>query len=213
MGNVGVFICECGPNIKEALDVEDVLNFASGLENVVFVKSHRLLCSEDGAELIRREIKQRNLSRVVIAACSPKEHEATFMKIAEGTGLNPYLIQIANIREHCAWVISDKALATEKAKTIIRTAVSRVLLHQPIESKEIDCNPDALVVGAGVAGIEAALVLAQKDRKVYLVEKMPVIGGMVGRYEDIFPKMECATCMLGPKIDEVLHKPESVTTF
>lgn len=206
MDNVGIFICECGPNIKEAMDVEGVLNFASGLEHVTFLKSHRLLCSEDGAKFIGREIKQRNLSRVVIAACSPKEHEATFMKIAEGAGLNPYLIQIANIREHCAWVIPDKALATEKAKTIIRTAVSRVLLHQPIESKEIDCTPDALVVGAGVAGIEAALVLAQKDRKVYLVEKTPVIGGMAGRYEDVFPKMECATCMLDPKIDEVLHK-------
>ena len=206
MERIGVFICECGPNIKEALNVEEIAKYASSLAHVAFVKSHTLLCAEAGKALLKKEIIERNLSRVVIAACSPKEHESTFMKIAEEAGLNPYLVQIANIREHCAWVISDKVIATEKAKVIIRTAVSRVLLHQPIVNKEIDCTPDALVVGAGVAGIEAALVLAQKGRKVYLVEKSPNIGGRVVRYEDVFPKFECATCMLDPKLDEILHK-------
>ncbi|GAH15246.1 unnamed protein product, partial [marine sediment metagenome] len=144
-------------------------------------------------------------TRVVVAACSPKEHELTFKKCLERAGLNPFLLQIANIREQCAWVIKDKVLATEKAKVMIRAAVERVIYHEALDIKEIECQPDTLVVGAGVAGLSAALALAQKNRKVYLVEKLPSIGGKVARYEEVFPNLECASCMLDPILDDVLH--------
>jgi len=202
---IGVYVCECGPNISDALDLDAVVNSAQGLENVVLVRRFRLLCSEEGQELIEKDIKDENLTRVVVAACSPKEHELTFKKHLERAGLNPFLLQIANIREQCAWVIKDKALATEKAKVMIRAAVERVIYHEALEIKEIECQPDTLVVGAGVAGLSAALALAQKNRKVYLVEKLPSIGGKVARYEEVFPNLECASCMLDPILDDVLH--------
>jgi len=202
---IGVYVCECGPNIKDAIDVHEVVKFVQGLEGVVLAKPFRLLCSEEGKELIGKDIKEHNLTRVVIAACSPKEHEVTFKEALRAAGLNPFLLQIANIREQCAWVIKDKDLATEKAKAIINAAVSRVILHEPLEIEEIECQPDALVVGAGIAGISAALTVAQKNRKVYLVEKLPSIGGKIARYDDVFPTLECASCILDPKVDEVLH--------
>jgi heterodisulfide reductase subunit A len=202
---IGVFVCECGPNIKEAMDLDEVVTFVQGLENVVMAKAFGLLCAVDGQALIAKDIKEHDLTRIVIAACSPKEHEKTFKQCLEKAGLNPFLLQIANIREQCAWVVEDKALATDKAKAIIRAAVRRVAHHEPLEVKEIECQPHALVVGAGIAGISAALTLAQKHRKVYLVEKLPCIGGKVARYEDVFPSLECASCILDPILDEVLH--------
>jgi heterodisulfide reductase subunit A len=202
---IGIYICECGPNIKDAIDMDEVLKLAQDLENVVLAQPVGLMCSEDGKTRISNEIKQQNLTRVVFAACSPKEHEITFKEILRNAGLNPFLLQIANIREHCAWVIKDKPLATEKAKAMIRAAVGRVVHHDPLEVKEIECEPDVLVVGAGMAGISAALTLAQRNRKVYLVEKLPCIGGKVALYEDVYPNLECASCVLDPIADEVLH--------
>jgi heterodisulfide reductase subunit A len=145
------------------------------------------------------------LSCVVIAGCSPKEHEHTFKKILQDAGLNPFLLQIANIREQCAWVHKDKAAATEKAKAMISAAVGRVVLNDPLEIHQIDSQADVLVVGAGITGMSAALVLAQKNRKVYIVETSPCIGGKVARYGEVFPNLECAPCMLEPKMDEILH--------
>jgi heterodisulfide reductase subunit A len=202
---IGIFICECGPNIKDAMNIDEIINFAQRLEDVVLVKPFSLLCSDEGKELIKKDIREYALNRVVIAGCSPKEHEATFKKVLEESGLNSFLIQIANIREQCAWVVKDKAFATQKAKSIIAGSVKRVAFHEPLEIKEIGCNPDVLVVGAGVAGISAALTLAQKNRKIYLVERLPCIGGKVALYEEVFPNMECASCMLDPPFDEVLH--------
>jgi len=202
---VGIFVCECGPNIKNALNMEEVVSFAAGLESVVLAKQFSLLCSDTGKNLIKQEIIKQKLNRVVIAACSPREHEITFRKVAQEAGLNPYLVQIANIREHCAWVIKDKDKATQKAKSIIRAALQRVLLHEPLEIKKIDCSPDVLVIGAGMAGMEAALTAAQKGRKVYLVENSPSIGGRTVRCEKIPPKLECASCILEPKMASILH--------
>ncbi|UCG80640.1 MAG: CoB--CoM heterodisulfide reductase iron-sulfur subunit A family protein [Desulfobacterales bacterium] len=202
---IGIYICECGPNIKDAVDIDEVVKFAQGLDHVVLAKPVGLLCSEEGKALISSEIKKKNLTRVVFAACSPKEHEITFKKILRNAGLNPFLFQISNIREHCAWVINDKPLATDKAKAMINAAVRRVVHHEPLEVKEMECQPDVLVVGAGMAGISAALTLAQRNRKVYLVEKLPCIGGKVALYEDVFPNLECASCVLDPLADEVLH--------
>jgi heterodisulfide reductase subunit A len=202
---IGVYICECGPNIKEAVDVSELAAYVQGLENVVSVKVVNLLCSATGGEFLRQDIQEHGLSRVVIAACSPKEHEVTFEKALQNAGLNPFLLQVANIREQCAWIIKDKRAATQKAKAMIKAAVNRVIHHEPLEVKEIDCQTDVLVVGSGITGLSAALTLAQKNRKVYLVEKLAWIGGRVARYEKVFPKLECASCVLDPPLDEILH--------
>lgn len=202
---VGVYICECGPNIKEAVSIGALADFAKGLDNVVLVKPLNLLCSAAGQSILERDVREHNLTRVVIAACSPKEHEQTFQKVLKSAGLNPFLLQIANIREQCAWVIKDKKLATEKAKLLLKAAVSRVLYHESLQTKEIECQTDVLVAGAGVAGLSAALTLAQKNRKVYLIEQLPWIGGKLARYEKIFPELECASCVLAPGLDEILH--------
>ncbi len=202
---IGIYICECGPNIKNAIDFADLATFTRGLKNVTFTKSFNLLCSEEGKNLITEDIKGHHLSHVVIAACSPKEHETTFRKVLIKAGINPFFLQVVNIREQCAWVIKDINQATQKAKAMIAAAVRRIVFHEPLEVKKIQCNPDVLVVGAGVAGMSAALTLAQKDRKVYLVEKLPCIGGKATRYEKIFPRLECASCVFDPLLDEVLH--------
>ncbi|MBW2600444.1 MAG: CoB--CoM heterodisulfide reductase iron-sulfur subunit A family protein [Deltaproteobacteria bacterium] len=205
---IGVYVCECGPNIKDAIDLDEVVKFAKDLEDVVLARPFGLLCSQEGKTFIEKEIQEHNLSRVVIAACSPKEHEHTFRKVLEKSGLNPFALQIANIREQCAWVTNDKVLATEKAKALIAAAIRRVVLQEPLTERQIECQSDVLVVGAGIAGISAALTLAQKERKVYLVERLPSIGGKVARYEDLFPSLECASCVLDPIQDEVLHNEQ-----
>jgi heterodisulfide reductase subunit A len=202
---VGVYICECGPNISEAIDVNALVTFAQGLENVVLAKAVEFLCSAEGRTRISEEIKEQKLTRVVFAACSPKEHEITFREMLTDAGLNPFLMQTANIREQCAYVIKDKSLATDKARMMINAAVSRVMHHEVLEVSEIALQPDVLVLGAGIAGISAALTLAQKDRKVYLLEKLPSIGGKVALYEYVFPTLQCASCVLDQVSDEVLH--------
>jgi heterodisulfide reductase subunit A len=202
---VGVYICSCGTNISENLDIDELVKFSSGLNTVAYAKSHGLLCSEEGKSFLAEDIIKQKPDRVVIAACTPKEHEKTFRNVLQKAGVNPYLFQMVNLREQVAWVTADKSVATDKAKSYIRAAVRRVALQEPLEKKEIDCNTDMLVIGAGPAGIEAALVAARSGRKVCLVEKNSFIGGRVARYEDVFPKMECASCMLEPKMDEVLH--------
>lgn len=212
MERVGVFLCECGPNIKNAMDLGEIGRFASRLESVVFTSTLPLLCSEDGRAQLLKAIRDNGLTRVVVAGCSPKEHELTFRKVLREAGLNPFYIQVANIREQCAWMIRDQRRATETAKAAVQAAVSRVVHHEPLEPKQIESRPEVLVVGAGVAGMSAALALAQEGRKVYLVERLPSIGGKVGRYEDVFPNMECAPCMLDPKMDELLHH-EHIETF
>jgi heterodisulfide reductase subunit A len=202
---VGVYICSCGTNISENLDIDELVKFSSGLDTVAYAKSHGLLCSEEGKGFIAEDIIKQKPDRVVIAACTPKEHEKTFRNVLQKAGVNPYLFQMVNLREQVAWVTADKSVATDKAKAYIRAAVRRVALQESLDKKEIDCNTDVLVIGAGAAGIEAALVAARSGRKVCLVEKNSFIGGRVARYEDVFPKMECASCMLEPKMDEVLH--------
>jgi heterodisulfide reductase subunit A len=202
---IAIYLCECGPNIKDAVDLGDLEKYGHSLKHVVLVKQHGLLCSAEGRETLTEDIKQHGLTGVVISACSPKEHEATFQAVLREAGLNPYMLQVANIREQCAWVVQDKAAATRKAKALLNAAVKRVVHHEPLEGKEIECEPDVLVLGAGVAGISAALTLARTERRVYLVEKSPCIGGKVARYEDLFPTMECGSCVMDPLFDQVLH--------
>src|SRR3972149_402993 len=202
---IGVFICECGPNIKDAVNINEIERFVQSLDNVVLTRTFNLFCSEEGKRLIKDDIQKYLLTNIVIAACSPKEHEITFRKVLTEAGINPFLLQIANIREQCAWVVKNKKLATQKAGAIIAGAVRRIAFHEPLETKEIQCHSDVIVAGAGVAGISATLTLAQKNRKVYLIEKLPCIGGKVARYEKVFPDLECTSCMLDPLLDKVLH--------
>ena len=202
---IGVYICECGPNIKDAVDMDNLLEDAREHKDVVLVRSFGFLCSPDGKEFLKKDIQAHKLSRVVIAGCSPKENEQTFRDVLKNAGLNPFLLQIANIREQCAWVIQEKSDATEKAGELIRGAINRVRLHEPLEIKTIECCADVLVVGAGVAGISTALAVARKNRKVYLIEKEPCIGGRVAGHEDLYPDMVCASCLIESQLDAILH--------
>jgi len=202
---IGLYLCECGANIKDAVFIQDLVDYSGALEDVVFVKTFGVLCSPDGQDLIRNDVREHSLKRVVIAACYPKEHELTFGDVLESAGLNKFSLQIVNIREQIAWILKDKAKATQEAKTAIRAAALRVKRHEALITKQMDCRADVLVLGAGIAGISAALTLAQKNRTVYLVERLPFIGGKVALYEDLFPNMKCASCVLDPYLDEVLH--------
>ncbi|MBN1754846.1 CoB--CoM heterodisulfide reductase iron-sulfur subunit A family protein [bacterium] len=202
----GVFICRCGPNIGNSIDVNAVMQEVGRMEEVEFVTDHNLLCSQEGKAFVTEQIKKNNLDRVVIAACTPKQYEQLFMNACRDAGINPFLMQMTNIREQCAWVTADRQEATEKALGFIKAAVSRVKLHESMEKKAIDASPDVLVVGGGVAGLESVLTLAQKGRKVYLVEKTPFIGGVGALLEDVYQTMECAPCMLAPELQEVLQK-------
>ena len=202
---IGVYICHCGLNIAGTVDVEEVAKYAATLPHVVIARDYRYVCSDPGQELIKNDIKELKLNRVVVASCSPRMHEHTFRKACLAAGLNPYLYEHVNIREHCSWVHADKKEATEKAKDLIRAAVQRVYYQEPLEVKEIPVNPNTLVVGGGIAGIEAALKIANSGRKVYMVEKEPSIGGHMIQLDTTFPTLDCSECIMTPKMSEVGH--------
>lgn len=203
---IGVYICECGPNIAENVDVGKVLAAVSSLSGIEVAERHRLLCSEGGKEFLKQSIQEHGLMNVVIAACSPRQHELTFMNVCEEAGVNPYLFQLANIREQCAWVTSNKEEATEKAIRYIRAAISRVRYHASLEKKEVECSPDVLVIGGGIAGIRAAQLLASSHRKVYLVEKTSSLGGKVKGFEKLFPSMVSASAAIAQEILNLLER-------
>ncbi|KPK45541.1 MAG: pyridine nucleotide-disulfide oxidoreductase [Nitrospira bacterium SM23_35] len=186
---IGVYVCECGPNIADALDIDRVIEAVSGMENVAVVERYKLMCSPDGKKYLAEQIKEHGLTHLVVGACSPKQHEATFMAVCEEGGMNPFLMQMANLREQIAWITPDKEKATERAIRHMKAAIRRVRYHAPLEKKEIECNPDVLVIGGGIAGMSAALLLSSPDRKVFLVEKNEELGGMVSRCEKLFPDM------------------------
>ncbi|MFO7772570.1 MAG: FAD-dependent oxidoreductase, partial [Dehalococcoidia bacterium] len=204
---IGVYICHCGLNIAATVDAEEVAKYAATLPNVVVSRDYRYMCSDPGQELIKNDIKELGLNRVVVAACSPRMHEPTFRRAIEDGGLNPYLYEHANIREHCSWVHEDKERATEKAKGLVCAAVRRVYWHEPLEIKEASVNPNVLVVGGGIAGIQAALKIADGEKKVYLVEKSPSIGGYMILLDKTFPTLDCSACILTPKMSDVGHHP------
>lgn len=204
---IGVYICHCGLNIAGTVDVEEVAIYTATLPDVVVARDYRYICSDPGQELIKKDIKELKLNRVVVASCSPRMHEHTFRKTCLAAGLNPYLYEHVNIREHCSWVHADKQQATEKARDLIRAAVQRVHYHEPLEIKQIPVNPSTLVVGGGIAGIEAALKIANSGRKVYLVEKGPSIGGHMIQLDTTFPTLDCSECIMTPKMSEVGHHP------
>jgi len=207
MPRVGVFICWCGVNIASTVDVEKVAQKASRLPGVVYSTSYRYMCSDPGQELIRDAISKYNLDRVVVASCSPAMHEPTFQKAVAETGLNPYLMEMANIREQDSWVHEDRELATEKAFELIAAAVERVKRAQPLEPLEFGVERKALVIGGGISGIQAALDIAEAGFKVYLVEKTPSIGGRMAQFDKTFPTLDCAMCILSPKMVDCYRHP------
>jgi heterodisulfide reductase subunit A len=189
---VGVYICQCGTNIASVVDVKAVVAFANCLPGVVIARQYTYMCSDPGQALIQEDIRRENLNRVVVASCTPLMHEGTFRKACAEAGLNPFLFQMANIREHCAWVSLNPLAATEKAEALVAAAVRRVANHTPLEMRRVAMKPSALIVGGGIAGIEAALRLADSGKHVTLVEREPSIGGHMARLYKTFPTLDCA---------------------
>ncbi len=204
---IGVYICHCGTNIAGKVAIDEVVEFAKKLPNVVMVRDYKFMCSEPGQNLIKDDIKKEKLDRVVVASCSPLMHEKTFRTACETAGLNKYLLHMANIREHCSWVTEENASATEKAKALLRGAVAKAALLEPLEKKEVKIHPHVMVIGGGIAGIQAALDIADSGRKVYLVEKEPSIGGHMSQFDKTFPTLDCAACILTPKMVQVGQHP------
>ncbi len=189
---IGVYVCQCGTNIAGIVDVERVVNYAAQLDDVVIARTYTYLCSDPGQGLIKDDIQRENLDRVVVASCSPLMHEGTFRKACAEAGLNPFLFQMTNIREHCSWVTEDPSIATKKTEALVAGAVRRVRWQVPLETRQVAVKQSALVVGAGIAGIEAALRLANSGKQVYLVEREPSIGGHMSRLYKTFPTLDCA---------------------
>jgi heterodisulfide reductase subunit A len=200
---VGVYVCHCGSNIAGIVDVAEIVRWAGTLEGVVVSREYKFLCSSLGQAMIADDIRGEQLTRVVVAACSPHLHEKTFRRACANAGLNPFLLQMANIREHVSWVTKEKQTATDKVKALVAGAVARVKHHRPLEPIPVKVNPHTLVLGGGIAGIQAALELADAGYPVYLVEREPSIGGHMAQYDKTFPTLDCAACILTPKMSEV----------
>ncbi len=197
---IGVYICMCGTNIAKIVDVEDVARFASEIPNVVLARSYKYMCSNPGQEMISQDIKDNRLNRIVVAACSPNMHERTFRNALRSAGLNQYLLEMANIREQCSWVHTDTKEATEKAKALVYAAICRVELHEELESMSVDMCPNVLVIGGGIAGMTAALEVADAGNIVYLVEKDDHLGGNLARVDLTAPYLYSARDLLTEKI-------------
>jgi heterodisulfide reductase subunit A len=204
---IGVFVCHCGINIASTVDVKELINYAKNLDGVVVSKEYKYMCSDVGANLIKDSIKKDQLDGLVVACCSPRMHEHTFRGVVESGGINAYNLEIANIREQCSWAHDDKKAATEKAKSLVRGAVAKARLLEPLETSKIKVIPEALVIGGGISGIQAALDLAEEGYKVYLVEKAPSIGGRMAQLDKTFPTLDCSSCILTPKMMEVANHP------
>ena len=190
---IGVFVCDCGSNIAGPVDTQAVTDYAAGLPGVVSAVRNRYTCADPGQQEIQRVVREQNLNRVVVASCSPSSYEPIFRTCIEGAGLNPYLLEMANIREHCSWVTpNDREAATRKAKGIVKVAVARAHWLYPQDEEQIPVTKAALVVGGGVAGIQAALDLADGGNQVYLVERKPSIGGIMAQLDKVYPDIECS---------------------
>lgn len=200
MQKIGVFVCWCGSNIAATVDVEAVSQALSKEPGVVFSTNYQYMCSQTGQDLIRDKIKQYGLTGVVICSCSPRMHENTFRKACEKAGLNPYLVEIANIREQCSWIHKDKTAATEKAIILGRAAIAKVQLNAPLHAGTSPVKKRALVIGGGIAGIQTALDIADAGFPVDIVEKQPTIGGKMTQIDKTFPTLDCAACILTPKM-------------
>jgi len=190
---IGVYICECGINIAATVNVREVVAFASRLPNVTVAREYKYMCSEPGQNMIKDDIRELGLDRVVVASCTPRMHETTFQAAVAEAGLNSYYFAMANIREHCSWVIRDMAQATDKAKRLVSSTVARVAYQEALEPRVEPVTQAALIVGGGIAGIQAALTMADAGYPVYLVEREPSIGGHMAQIDKTFPTLDCST--------------------
>ncbi|MFZ5942877.1 MAG: 4Fe-4S binding protein [Bacillota bacterium] len=215
MKRVGVFICHCGTNIAASVDCEKVAENAKSFPGVAYSTDYKYMCAEPGQELIKKAIKDHKLDRIVVASCSPRMHEPTFRRCIESGGLNPYLLEMANIREHCSWVHpDDKERATFKSTELVRMAVAKVLKNESLQRSTIPITKRALVIGGGIAGIQAALDIANAGHIVDVVEKEPSIGGRMAQIDKTFPTLDCSACILTPKMVEVANHPNvNLITF
>ncbi len=205
---VGVYVCHCGSNIAGVIDCEDVAKYASTLEGVVIARDNKYMCADPGQALIKDDVRNLRLNRVVVAACSPRMHEPTFRKCVADAGLNPYLVEMANIREQCSWCHSHEPEgALDKAKDMVAAAVAKARGLEPLETIEVPVTRRALVVGGGVSGIHAALDLADMGFEIVLVERSPSIGGRMAQLDKTFPTLDCSICILGPKMVEAARHP------
>jgi len=209
---IGFYICHCGHNIGSIVDCPAVAEHIGKLPGVVLSRDYKYMCSDPGQELIQQDIREHKLNRVVVASCSPLLHEHTFRTATERGGLNPFYFQMVNIREHDSWVHGDRAEATTKAKALAQAAIHRVRFHQELATTKVPIHPDVLVVGGGISGIHAALTLGNAGKKVYLVERDPSIGGHMAKFDKTFPTLDCAACILTPKMSAV-RSHENVTLW
>jgi len=206
---IGVYICHCGVNIAASVDVEEVAKYAEKLPNVVVAKHYVYMCSAPGQSMIKNDVKEHKLNRVIVASCSPKMHEPTFRSVVEDAGLNPYLFEMANIREQCSWVHSkEPEKATEKAKDLVTMAVARARLLERLQKKEAGVTSKCLVIGGGISGMSAALDLAKRGFDVYLIEKAPSVGGRMAQLNELFPTGDYALDVLKPVMEEVMSHPK-----
>ncbi len=214
---IGVYICHCGSNIAGVVNVSEVSTWAGqelAKEGVVVSRDYKFMCSSLGQELIEKDIKEHGLTRVVVAACTPHLHEATFRGACARAGLNPYLFEMTNVREQDSWVTTDKEEATKKAKALVAAAVGRVAYQQPLESLYVPIDPNVLVVGGGITGIQAALEIANSGHHVFLVEREPSLGGHMAQFDKTFPTLDCSACILTPKMfDAGNHKNITLLTW
>jgi len=208
MPGIGVYVCHCGLNIAGVVDVEKVTEYAAKLPDVAVARHYTYMCSDPGQRMIQEDIKAQKLDRVVIATCSPRMHEETFRKAVAEAGLNPYLLEIVNLREHVSWAHShERKKATKKAMDLVKMGVARAKLLEPLEKRKVKVERNVLVVGGGIAGMQSALDLANAGFKVYLVEKSPSIGGRMAQLDKTFPTLDCSACILTPKMVDVAKHP------
>ena len=207
MSKIGVFICHCGENISATVDCGKVAEAAGKLEGVEFSTDYKYMCSDPGQTIIKQMIKEKGLTGVVVAACSPRMHEPTFRKACSEAGLNPYMCEMANLREHCSWVHDKSDATTQKAIDIVRTLVEKVKYNKPLHNIKVPITKTALVIGGGIAGIQASLDIANCGHQVILVEKDPSIGGHMSQLSETFPTLDCSQCILTPRMVEAGQHP------
>ena len=207
MSRIGVFVCHCGENISRTVDVEQVAAAAAKLPGVAFATDYKYMCSDPGQSLLKKAVAEHDLDGIVVAACSPRMHEKTFRNAAKAAGLNPYLCEMANIREHCSWVHEDRAEATAKAMDIVQMMVARVKKANKLADITVPVTKRALVIGGGIAGIQSALDIADAGHQVVLVEREPSLGGHMAMLSETFPTLDCSQCIMTPKMVDVANHP------
>lgn len=204
---IGVFICYCGENIGRTVDCPSVAKACANFSGVVHSEDYKYMCSDPGQNLIKQAIKDKYLDAVVVGSCSPHMHEKTFRKACSDAGINPYLVEMANLREHCSWIHDDVPSATRKAIDLVRMLVEKVKFNDPLIPIRVPVTKRALVIGGGISGIQASLDIANAGYEVVLVEKEPSIGGHMSQLSETFPTLDCSQCILTPRMVEVYQHP------